>query len=102
MWRAGPWARGCLGSRCAAWLTAAALAEGLLMGFLVADLTMVPVTVSLAASLDQAAAGDERISSAWVLLRQPIAALARRISAVTDRIIHCGVHPPRPGPAARR
>jgi len=44
-------------------------------------LTMLPVTDDLAARLDQATAGDHRISPAWLLLRQPVAALARLVSA---------------------
>jgi hypothetical protein len=44
-------------------------------------LAMVPVTRELAAGLDQAAVGDERISLRWPLLRQPVAALARQLSA---------------------
>jgi hypothetical protein len=44
-------------------------------------LTMLPVTENVAAGLDQAAVGDDRINPGWVLLRQPVAALARQVSA---------------------
>src|SRR5215470_1671740 len=44
-------------------------------------LTMLPVTEDLVGGLDQAAVGDQRISPEWFLLRQPVAALARQISA---------------------
>lgn len=44
-------------------------------------LTMLPVTENVAEGLDQAAVGDHRISPSWVLLRQPVAALARQVSA---------------------
>lgn len=43
-------------------------------------LTMVPITDDLASRLDQAAPGDRRIGASW-LMRQPVAALARQISA---------------------
>jgi len=59
----------------------AVLPRGQLVVPLPGGVTMLPVTEELAAALDQAAAGDERISSQWPLLRQPVAALARQLSA---------------------
>ncbi|MCW2936267.1 MAG: hypothetical protein JWM19_7229 [Actinomycetia bacterium] len=55
--------------------------EGLRTVPLPGGLVMVPVTGQLAAGLDPAAVGDERISPRWPLLRQPVAALARQLSA---------------------
>ncbi len=45
-----------------------------------AGLTMLPVTGELIARVDPAAVGDERIPAGW-MLRQPVAALARVLSA---------------------
>lgn len=52
-------------------------------------LTLLPVTDDLAAQLDQSEAGDERICRAW-MLRQPVAALTRRISAGRRALYACG------------
>lgn len=57
-----------------------ALPGGLPTVPLASGLTMLPVTDELFAMLDPRAMGDERISSNWVL-QQPVAALARRMSA---------------------
>jgi hypothetical protein len=57
------------------------LPRGQLVVPLPGGVTMLPVTGELAAALDQAAVCDERISSRWPLLRQPVAALARQLSA---------------------
>jgi hypothetical protein len=59
----------------------AALPPGLSTAALAGRLTMLPVTDEVARGLDQAATGDDRINPAWVLLRQPVAALARQMSA---------------------
>jgi hypothetical protein len=59
----------------------AVLPAGISTVALTGRLTMLPVTDEVAIRLDQAAIGDHRISPAWVLLRQPAAALARRMSA---------------------
>jgi hypothetical protein len=59
----------------------AGLPRGQLVVPLPGALTMLPVTEELAAALDQAAVGDERICPQWPLLRQPAAALARQLSA---------------------
>ena len=56
------------------------LPPGLRVVSLPGGLTMLPVTDDLADRLDQARAGEDRISPGW-LLRQPVAALARQISA---------------------
>ncbi len=45
---------------------------------------MLPVTAAQAGRLDQAVVGDERIPGQW-MLRQPVAALARSLSA--DRAV---------------
>src|SRR5258708_4884127 len=58
----------------------AALLPGLRVVPLTGGLTMLPVTDDLVARLDQATADDHRISPAWFLLRQPVAALARQVS----------------------
>jgi hypothetical protein len=57
-----------------------ALPAGEVTVALPAGLTMLPVTDEVASGLDQTAIGDDRINPAWVLLRQPVAALARRMS----------------------
>jgi hypothetical protein len=59
----------------------AALPPGMATVALPGRLTMLPVTDEVALGLDQAVVGDDRISPAWVLLRQPVAALARQVSA---------------------
>ena len=58
----------------------AAVPPGLRMVPLGAGLSMLPVTSDLLARVDPAAVGDERIPSGW-MLRQPVAALARALSA---------------------
>jgi hypothetical protein len=60
---------------------AAGLPQGQRIVSLPGGLAMVPVTRELAAGLDPAAVGDERVSPRWPLLRQPVAALARQVSA---------------------
>lgn len=59
----------------------AVLPQGQVVVPLPGGMAMLPVTEELAAVLDQAAVGDERIRSGWPLLRQPVAALARQLSA---------------------
>jgi hypothetical protein len=59
---------------------AAAVPDGLRTVALQAGLTMLPVSKRLLAATDPASAGDERIPRNW-MLRQPVAALARALSA---------------------
>jgi hypothetical protein len=59
----------------------AALPAGASTVALPGRLTMLPVTDEVAGRLDQAAIGDRRINPAWVFVRQPVAALARRMPA---------------------
>ncbi len=58
----------------------AAVPQGLRTVPLQAGLTMLPVTNDLIAGVDPAAVGEERIPPGW-MLRQPVAALARALSA---------------------
>jgi hypothetical protein len=58
----------------------AAVPQGLRTAPLRVGLTMLPVTSELLTKVDPAAVGDERIPSGW-MLRQPVAALARALSA---------------------
>ncbi len=58
----------------------AAVPHGLRTVPLRVGLTMLPVTSELLTEVDPAAVGDERIPSGW-MLQQPVAALARALSA---------------------
>lgn len=61
-------------------LSAPATLPDVKMVRLAAELTMLPITDDLVDRLDPSAVGDDRIPASWVL-KQPVAALARSISA---------------------
>ena len=58
----------------------AAVPQGVRTAQLQVGLTMLPVTGELLSHVDPAAVGDQRIPSGW-MLKQPVAALARALSA---------------------
>ena len=58
----------------------AAVPQGLRTAQLQAGLTMLPVTGELLSHVGPAAVGDQRIPSGW-MLKQPVAAFARGLSA---------------------
>jgi len=58
--------------------------EGFALVRLTSELSMLPITEDQVKRLDPSATGDDRIPTAW-MLRQPVAALARSLSA--DRAV---------------